>query len=253
MASYEIVTGLLTFCCLVAASLGALLLYARLPQRYQQEETVAVIRLVGNVFIVMTSLVLGLMINSARNTFEAVDHNVHVIATEMILLDRTLRRYGPEADEMRARLLAYAQQARNGTRPRSDPLIMGDPVSEQLLNAVGDSLKALKPADAGQASLAQDAHTTYQNIFELRWELVEQAEGTVPLPLLVMLVAWFILVFASLGYRAPDNRLVVCFLVLAAALIGGTIYLILDMDMPFNGLIRISDVPLDRVIAELTR
>ncbi|GLS17952.1 hypothetical protein GCM10007874_09680 [Labrys miyagiensis] len=253
MASYEVVICILTFCCLLAASLGALLLYSRLPERYQHEETVAIIRLIGNVFIVMTSLVLGLMINSARNTFDGVDHNAHVIATDMILLDRTLRRYGPEADDMRARLLAYVRHARDSTRPKSDPLIMGDPLSEQLLTATGDDLKTLKPADTEQTNLAQDAHTIYQAIYELRWELVEQAEGTLPLPLLVMLVAWLMLVFASLGYRAPNNRVVVCSLVLAAALIAGTVYLILDMDGPFSGLIQVSDAPLDRVIAELTR
>jgi Protein of unknown function (DUF4239) len=253
MASYEVVTAILTFCCLLAASLGALRLYSILPEHYQKEETVALVRLVGNLFIVMTSLVLGLMINSARNTFEAVDHNAHVIATDMILLDRTLRRYGPEADDVRARLLAYAQQAKNGSRPRNDPLIMGDPTSEQLLTATGDDLKILTPNDAEHTSLAQEAHTIYQAIYELRWELVEQAEGTLPLPLLIMLIAWLMLVFASIGYRAPNNRVVVGSLVLAAALIAGTVYLILDMDMPFTGLIQVSDVPLERVIAELRR
>ena len=60
-----------------------------------------------------------------------------------------------------------------------------------------------------QTDLVQDAHTIYQTVYELRWELIEQAEGTLPLPLLVMLVAWLMLVFASLGYRAPNNRVVV--------------------------------------------
>jgi hypothetical protein len=253
MVRYEVVVALVTFCLLLAAAIGALKLYAALPERYRQEETVAVLRLIGNVFIVMTSLVLGLMINSARTTFDAVDHNAHLIATEMILLDRTLRRYGPEADDMRARLLAYARHARDSTRPKEDPLIMGDPVSEQLLTATGDDLKSLKPESAEQTELAQDAHAIYQTIYELRWELVEQAEGTLPLPLLVMLIAWLMLMFGSLGYRAPDNGVVICAFVLAAALIAGTIYLILDMDLPFSGLIQVSDVPLERVVAELAR
>jgi hypothetical protein len=36
-------------------------------------------------------------------------------------------------------------------------------------------------------------------------------------------------------------------------LVACAVYLILDMDVPFDGLIQVSSVPLDRVVAELSR
>jgi hypothetical protein len=42
-------------------------------------------------------------------------------------------------------------------------------------------------------------------------------------------------------------------LVVAAALIAGAIYLIIDMDVPFNGPIQVSPAPLQRAIVELRR
>src|SRR5580765_1224158 len=61
---------LLLFLCLVAASLGSLVVSKRLPARYRQDDTQDVVRLAANIFVVTTSLVLGLLFNSARNNFE---------------------------------------------------------------------------------------------------------------------------------------------------------------------------------------
>ncbi len=251
MVGPEIVIAMATFACLVAAAIGTLLVYRRLPARHHDEDTEKVVRLVSNLFAILTSLVLGLMINSAKNTFEAVDHNVHVIATQMILLDRTLRQYGPETEDVRRHLLAYAQRALVPGVPHDDPLVVGDKVAENLLVEVGNSLAAVTPADEGHRAYWQDAMEHYHTIVGLRWDLVEQAEGTIPGPLIATLVAWLVLIFGSFGYRAPRNSVVVGLLVLAAALVSASIYLILDMDVPFQGLIQVSRLPVERVIAEM--
>ncbi|WP_446731594.1 bestrophin-like domain [Pseudomonas sp. OTU5201] len=51
------------------------------------------------------------------------------------------------------------------------------------------------------------------------------------------------LVFASFGYRAPHNPMVVTMLLVSASLFAGSVYLVLDMDIPFSGPIQISDDP----------
>ena len=92
---HEIVVAAAIFVCLVAASLGALLVSERLPARYRHDDTYNVVRLAANIFVVMTSLVLGLLLNTAKNTYEAVDRNVHAFATDLVLLDQTLRQLWP--------------------------------------------------------------------------------------------------------------------------------------------------------------
>jgi hypothetical protein len=252
MVLQEVLIALAIFTCLTGASIGTLLLHGKLPVHYRQEETSNVVRLIANLFVVLTSLVLGLMINSAKNTYEDVDHNVHVIATEMILLDRTLRQYGPETNDTRRHLLAYAQRALLPNVPRDpDPLVIGDKTAEALLVDVGTSLAAITPPDANHVAILQDARDHYHKVVGLRWDLVEQAEGTIPWPLIFMVVAWLVLIFASFGYRAPRNRVVVGSLVIAAALASASIYLVLDMDVPFEGLINVPRTPIARVIAEI--
>ncbi|CCV15159.1 DUF4239 domain-containing protein [Mesorhizobium sp. STM 4661] len=59
------------------------------------------------------------------------------------------------------------------------------------------------------------------------------------------------LIFGSFGFRAPRNPIVIGSFVLAAALIACSLYLILDMNVPFSGPIQISPAPLQRALAEM--
>jgi hypothetical protein len=248
----EAQVAVLIFVCLVAASLGSMLMHERLSSRHRQDDTTGVVRLVANIFVVMTSLVMGLMLNSARNTFEQIDHNVHDYATQLILLDRALRDYGPEAEDARQPLLAYVQRiVDNETRPSNEPATVANKLSERLIGEIGSRLRNLKPANAEQTVLWQDARQNLQKVIELRWTLIEQSEGTIPRLLIAMLVAWLVLVFASFGFRAPRNTVVVTTFVASSALLAASLYLILDMDVPFDGPIQVSPAPLERALAEL--
>lgn len=241
--------AVLIFFCLLAASLGGRAISERMPSPRRQDDTLNAVRRVASIFVVMTSLVLGLMISSAKSTFERVDRNVRSLATNLIILDRTLVQFGPETNDTRQLLLDYTKRAANSTR-HDDPLL-ADRTSENLLKDVGKSLRAIKPTNPEQLTLWEDARHQFQKVFELRWIIVEQSEGTIPVPLLVMLVAWLALIFAGFGYRAPRNSVVTGSFVLSSLLVAGAICLIIDMDVPFSGPIQVSPVSLQRAITEM--
>lgn len=247
----EIRIAIFAFLCLTAASLSALFFYHRLPEHQRRGDTQQVLHLIANIFVVMTSLVLGLMISSAKTRFDAVHQDVHSYATELILLDRMLFLYGPQAGDTRQKLLAYTERAANGHWTAEGGL--SDKTSERLLEDVGASLRNLQPAQEPQLSIWNDMRDQYRKVLELRWSLVEQAEGSLPRPLMLMVVAWLVLIFAVFGFRAPRNAIVVIGFVAAAALIGGAIYLIVDMDAPFEGPIQVSSAPLQRALTEMRR
>jgi uncharacterized membrane protein len=87
----EVPTAVLTFVCLTAAALAGLF-GAATHCSPTQDDINTTLRLVANVFVVITSLVLGLMLNSAENKFETNNRNVHALATDLILLVWVLRR-----------------------------------------------------------------------------------------------------------------------------------------------------------------
>jgi len=250
---YEILVAGAIFLCLVAASLGFLVVSERLPAHYRHDDTNSVIRLAANIFVVATSLMLGLLLNSSKTIFESVDRNVHAFATDLILLDGSLRHYGPEAAAARQQLAAYVRQAVAGTWPVNGSPVLEDRAAERLLDGVGDALMAIRPSDPMRFELWREAQTNLQSLAKRRWVLIYESDRTIPSAFLLMLVAWLILIFASYGYRAPRNAAVATTLVVAAFLIATAIYLILDMDEPFSGPIQISPAPLLRAEEQLRR
>lgn len=247
------VASLIVFLSLATSAVVGLLVYERFPFRHRDAETTNVIRLVASIFVVMTSLVLGLMLNTAKNRFDAVNREVHEFATELILLDRNLRQYGAEADYARSRLKSYAELAATFRATGYDPLLATDPRSEDALDSFGGALRMLSPRDNDHLALWTRARQGYEKIVGIRWGLLQQAESSIPMPLLVMVTSWLTLVFASFGYGAPRNPVVVASLLLAAAVMAATVNLILELDAPFFGSIVVSPAPLQRALTEIGR
>jgi hypothetical protein len=231
----------------MAAALGGLLGTAVRSNR-SQDDTKTTVRLVANLFVVMTSLVLGLMMNSAKNTLETDNRNVHALATDLILLDRTMRALGPQAGEARQHLIEYVQASLH-----ENSILEEDPDAEASLDAVGASLRAMQLSGDRQVSLWNDARLLYRQVVQQRWIVVDQSGGTIPLPLIVMLIIWLTVIFASFGYQAPRNRVVTSTFIVAALLVSAALYLILDMDAPVSGLAKTSNVPFQRALAQFQR
>lgn len=240
-----------TFGCLLSASLLMTHWYPKLSTRHRDEDTHTVIRLVANIFVVMTSLVFGLMINSAKNTYESIDASFHAYATDMIIFDRTLRTYGDAAQQPRGLLVTYLERAIATPYRGDEALQHRTSQAAQYLDEIGKSLAGIRPPDRFHETLLQDMRQQYHGLIEQRWRIVEQSEGAIPGPLIGMLVAWLTLIFATFGYRAPRNPMVIGMFTVASLLIAASVYLVLDMDIPFHGPIQISDQPLRRALAEM--
>jgi hypothetical protein len=240
------------FAALLAASLGVLYFQESLPDSHRSAGTVATVRLIANVFTVMTSLVLGLMVSSAKGTFDKADRDVHQFAADSILLDRTLFRYGHDADPTRHKFQVYLRD----TLGRYAAGVEGgesDLESEQMLYAVGDSLVQLKSNEDRRLALWNDAQQQLEQLIKFRWTLLEDSQTTIPVALLIMLGAWLVLMFASFAYLAPRNLLVVASLSLAAFLVSAAIFLIIDMDEPYSGPVSVSFAPIERALHEMQR
>ena len=104
------------------------------------------------------------MSDGAVAGFESLDNQVHSYSTHLILLDRSLSAYGPDADPTRRLLARYVELAiANPARLRRDETLR-DYSSEHGLTAVGDALAVLMPADAAAQSLLDDIRQQYQRL-----------------------------------------------------------------------------------------
>jgi hypothetical protein len=199
----------------------------------------------------MVALVLGLLIGSSKSFYDTQNSEVTEAAAGVVLLDRVLVHYGPEATEVRALLRQSVVVMVEGAGPSdSQKKSHFDPaaVSSELLF---DKIQELSPQSDNQHLLQSQALGLAIKLGQTRWLMFEQKSSSVPMPLLIMLVFWLTLLFTSFGLFVRPNVMLVCSLLVAALAVSGAIFLILEMYQPYGGLIHVSDAPLRAALAKL--
>lgn len=213
------------------------------------------VRLVMSILITFTAIVLGLLTSTVKSSFDQFDGRMRGFASDFIQLDQSLREYGEAGDPIRARLRTYVAAAIADTW-RGEPAPSGDyprfdvPAADEriqlgaLLNAVDDGIRRLEPADDFHRKLAEGLTSRMSDTLQLRWRLIVTAQNTVSVPLIVLLLAWLGMAFGVFGLSSPRNIVVYLTILLCAISVSSAVYLILDMDSPLDGLIKVSSEPL---------
>jgi hypothetical protein len=248
-----ILVGLLVSASVFAAALVGLYGLQRLPPTHRSKETLDTVRLGIAMLSVLSSLVLGLLIASAKGSWDTTDRSVRAYAADLVLLDETLRDFGNAAAEPRRLLRDYTLRMMHdiwpaeGTRPPT----VDDRAAGQMLERVRERIRALVPSDAPAKWLQDQALTTHVSLLRQRWQLIEEQEPAVRPVVLMILVSWISVIFASFGLDAPRNGTVIGAFLVCSLAIGGSVFLILEMDSPFRGVLAISSEPMARAIGHM--
>jgi len=110
----------------------------------------------------------------------------------------------------------------------------------------------MEPTNAMHRRLAADCIRQFNRLSQVRWHFVELAGGGLPFRFIVVLVFWLAIVFASFGLNLPRNALAYATVLLAAVSIASAIYLVLDLDTPYGGIITASSQPMRDALAHLS-
>ena len=131
------------------------------------------------------------------------------------------------------------------------PVQMEDLQSGALLNGVRLAVLALPGGDPRRDGLRNAAISLVDNALRTRWLLIERAGTSIQPLLLQILVVWITLIFISFGYNAPRNTTVTIALLLGAAALAACIFIIVEMDSPFEYLITVSSAPMHDALAHM--
>ena len=66
-----------------------------------------------------------------------------------------------------------------------------------------------------------------------------------------MVVFWLSILFCTFGLFAPHNATVMAALVLSAVAVSGSVFLILEMHRPFDGVMKVSPAPMHYALSRL--
>jgi hypothetical protein len=250
MMSY-IAVNTITFCLIFGAGLLGMRLRNALPADHLSDNSRNVVTLGMGLVGTMAALVLGLLIASAKEAYDVQSSALLQMSAKIISLDRTLARYGPEAKESRELLRNEVVHMIDRLWPQnmSEAAQLAPPAG--LSGALYDAIEGLSPKDDRQRLLRSNALSLAMDISQARWLMFEQGTIMVSKPLVIVLVFWLVFIFLSWGLFAPVNGTVIATFFIAALSVSAAIFLVLEMYMPYAGILRISSVPLRAALSQL--
>lgn len=246
----EFLIAFLVYVCILTGLLIGVYLHRVMPPDHMKDDTRQIVNVAIGLVATLAALVLGLMVASVKTSFDARAEEVRESASRIILLDRTLRQYGPETRETRMLLGQLVEARVKSVWGREE-----DSGSTQAaaIESIRSRLFALAPGSEAQKWLYARALTVAADLEQARWMLLEQSRSSIPRPFLVVLVFWLVVIFATLGLFAPRNATAYTIILICAFSVATAIFLILEMDQPYEGLLQISDAPLRNALSEIAR
>jgi hypothetical protein len=106
------------------------------------------------------------------------------------------------------------------------------------------AIQRLSPQNDTQAALKSQAAALAIDTAQVRSLLAAQSVPSISKPMLIILVCWLAIIFLGFSVLAPPNATAILALTVSALAVSGAIFLILELDQPFGGLIRISSEPM---------
>jgi len=245
--------GLLVFVCVFGFALLGIRLHAALPKQHLGEDSKDTVRLAMGLVATMAALVLGLLVASAKGAYDTQRNGVIEMAAKVAFLDRVFAMYGPETAEARAALRNAVVAALNRVWPDKKAAINPLEPNTSTGTVLHEAIQKLSPQSDAQRALKSQAFETALELSQMQWLLFEHTGTSISTTLLVIVVFWLALLFLSFGLFAPKNGTVIIALMVAALSVSAALFLILELDRPFGGLIEISSKPVLKALNYLGR
>ena len=246
-----LVISLVTFALVFGGSFLGMYFRSALSDDHLREDVRDVIRLSTGLIGTMAALVLGLLIASAKSSYDTKSTQIKQITANIILLDLELEQYGPDAQNLRITLRNAIPPLINriwneGDRAKLSPFAPTAEATEFVKKA-----QQLQPNNDSKRALQAQVLSTSSNVEQARLSLFTQSHDAIPAPFLVILIFWLAIIFTSFGLFVRPNRIVIVTFFVGGLSVASAIFLILEMGQPFAGLMQISSEAMRHALAPL--
>ena len=202
----------------------------------------------------LSALALGLLIVDANSFYNSQKASLELLAARAVQLDEVLHLYGPEAQPARDQLKemisrGYKQIWQSGDSTSNVPTIEG---SKASMGAMFGFFNGLRPtASETQKYLLSRADDLISSIADQRMLMSLQLSTPLSSPLLAILVSWTSLMFFGFGMLARVNFATVIVMAAGAFSVASAIFLIVELNSPYDGILRLSPAPVLMAISAL--
>lgn len=246
-----VLISIVIFLLTMAAGYAGLQVQGRLSADHKSGDSRGVVGQIAGLLTLLLALVLGTLIGVSFAYFSTQKTELEGFSAQILRLDQALAQYGPETKPLRDKIKAGIQKGHDTFwgGGDADPNLLSVEVPLANGQAISDFLATLKPAtDAQKAALA--SAQVYASMVEQSRLLMslQVASGPVSWVLIAILVFWTVALFFGIGLYAPQNALVTAAIAFGAASIAFAIFLILELGLPYTGLLKVSPAALEQAI-----
>jgi hypothetical protein len=244
----------------VGASIVGVLVRRQLPERHTTRETIELLQVTVTMLVTFAAIVLGLLITSAKASFDNAGSEFRDYSIALVQLDESLRDYGPGADAARTLLSAYTAAAIASTwvneppppgnyYPRTLPTTPTELNEEssylgRMLIQVGREVRALPTTTPQEKRDALDCQQQMDHVVTQRWSLISALQAQLSAPFVIVLVFWLMVIFLCFGLSAPFNVLGGAVITLSAISLASALFVVIDLNTLFdNGFFTLSSHP----------
>lgn len=248
--SYSVKVAVISLACIFGGAMLGRVLRQLLPDHHLSGKSEDALKVAAGMIATMAALVLGLLVGSAKSTLDSANSAIVQSAAKVVVLDRTLARYGPEAKGARDLLRQLVEAFVATVWPEEKAATSNVSAFEHShsIDEMLTALTALKPTDDEHQALRAQALQLVNDIQQIRWLAIEQEQASLPIPFLVVMLFWLGMLYMSYGLLAPNNLTVVVVQFVAALSVSGAIFLVLEMNRPLDGLIKVSSAPMVKAL-----
>ena len=203
--------------------------------------------------ILLLALVLGLLVWTSYGVYTTQTAESQALGPVILQLDFALQQYGHEARAGRELLRKAVVHARERLWGGKTGGVAPYAQARADLQDISDFFGALKPADDRQRDLIATARPFFIQVIQTTLLMSRQLANPVPKLLLFVVVGWSALLFLAFGFLNTFNAVSVVAVALGSIAVASAIFMILEFSQPYSGVVRISPVGVDNLIATLGR
>ncbi len=250
----SIVISLIIFAVVFGGSLLGMAYRSLLSEHHLNEDSKTFVLTIGlELAGVVAALVLALAVTGAQNSFNEQRKELMSISSQIIMVDQLLKEYGAESGEIRESLKSLLIRGLNTFWPKEND---GNELSGlRLASTDGEPLylmvMKLEPTSASQRLLKDEALRLSYDLEQTSNLLFVQNYKYIPktfIIVLTLLAMWFLFIFFSIGIYAPLNTTVIIALVLSSLSIAIAFFMIIDLNLPFDGILRMPSAPVEEAL-----
>jgi hypothetical protein len=242
--------GFISAGCIFGGVLLGMFLQKVLPEHHLDTPSKDTVKVGAGMLATLTALVLGLLVSSAKSSFDAMNAGIAQAGAKVMLLDHILADYGPETKEVREQLRHTVASVIERIWPEKKGGVGGLRALESVdaAKTIQAKLRELTPKNDLQKSILAQASQVSSDVLQTRLLLMAGQQNTLPTSFLALLIFWLTGLFISFGLFAPRNGTVLAVLLICALSVSSAIFLVLEMDRPLDGFIKASNAPLRKAV-----